>query len=605
MTVFRCEHFDPGQLLPVRRWPVVADVDGSLWRRSPQIRQRPRKNDAAVIDDHDILTKVLDQIELMAGEQHRRTLRRQFGQQLGHHTHRDRVEPGERLIEHEQFGLVDQRRDQLDTLLIAVRQAVDCVVDPSVEPEPQQPVVDNATNIVRCPSAQPPEIQQLVPHPHLRVQPPLLGHVPEPGPVVSPHRVASPTHRTGVQLDEPEYRPHRSGLTTAVGTEEAGEPTGAGRERAPVEGCDGPETLDRRIEFEHGHLHAQAWLISSPTARALRPDGWRVHTGAMLDASSSIGQQPVLIRVSTLDGAVVRAPGWNGLVQTLHAEQGTSLASGHPIVTVGGITRLGMRSQRPIAHPLQKGDSGQDVTDLQTFLVSLGHDVEVDGSYGSATRSAVADLQRDLGMSKPSGVFTPDLVVWLPDDSVEVDQILLTPGELAPSQGTPIIASPDIATSGDIGDLGGSPIEDSGDRYRLVVGGGLQLGIIDQVRLSGEQLNTLMEAYGKGSVTAERGETASTGAGNTNVGTVLVFSGELELVEPETLWTVPAGAVVGDRSDAARLCVFIQSPDGDYEPFQTAVESGGFGWVAINPAPPASAMILANPVDVLQDRSCE
>lgn len=320
--------------------------------------------------------------------------------------------------------------------------------------------------------------------------------------------------------------------------------------------------------------------------------------------SDNRDEQPVLIRVSTVDGAVLRAPDWSGLVQTIQVERGTPLVSGNPIVTVGGITRLGMRSQRPIAHTLERGDSGQDVTDLQTFLVSLGHDVEVDGDYGLTTSSAVKALQRDVGVSDPSGVFTPDLVVWLPDDPVEVDQVMLTPGESAPSQGTPIITSPDFAVSGDIGDLGGSPIEDLDGRYELVVAGDLQLGIIETSQLSGEQLNTLMEAYANGNVTAERDEATSVDSGHENTGIVLVFAGEIELTEPETLWTVPAGAVVGDPSDAARLCVFIASPDGGYEPFQTAVASGGFGWVAISPVPSESTMVLVNPVDVLQDRSC-
>ena len=50
-----------------------------------------------------------------------------------------RVEPGERLVEHEQVRLVDQCRDQLDALLVAVGQRVHAIARPVGQAEPLEP----------------------------------------------------------------------------------------------------------------------------------------------------------------------------------------------------------------------------------------------------------------------------------------------------------------------------------------------------------------------------------------------------------------------------------------------------------------------------------
>jgi hypothetical protein len=63
--------------------------------------------------------RFLHQVQLVAGEQHRRAPRGQAGQQLAHGLQGDRVLAGKRLIEYQQVRLVEQRGDQLNPLLVS------------------------------------------------------------------------------------------------------------------------------------------------------------------------------------------------------------------------------------------------------------------------------------------------------------------------------------------------------------------------------------------------------------------------------------------------------------------------------------------------------
>ena len=63
---------------------------------------------------------MLDDVELVAGEQHAGAAMRDVAEQPGHRVHRDRVQPGERLVEHQQVGRMHQRGGELDPLLVAV-----------------------------------------------------------------------------------------------------------------------------------------------------------------------------------------------------------------------------------------------------------------------------------------------------------------------------------------------------------------------------------------------------------------------------------------------------------------------------------------------------
>ena len=77
----------------------------------------------------------------MRGEQDRHALVGEPAQHAAEDVDADRVEPGERLVEHEQLGSVHERDAELDPLLVAERERLDAVPGALAEPEPLEPVV--------------------------------------------------------------------------------------------------------------------------------------------------------------------------------------------------------------------------------------------------------------------------------------------------------------------------------------------------------------------------------------------------------------------------------------------------------------------------------
>ena len=82
---------------------------------------------------------VLDELELMRGEQDRHAACRLLTQHTGQQVADDRIEAGERLVEHEELGLMHERRRELHPLLVALRQLLDPRAGAVAETEPLEP----------------------------------------------------------------------------------------------------------------------------------------------------------------------------------------------------------------------------------------------------------------------------------------------------------------------------------------------------------------------------------------------------------------------------------------------------------------------------------
>ena len=101
-----------------------------------------------------------------------------------------RVEARERLVEHEHLGPVHERRRDLGALLVAERERLDGVVRALAEAESLEQLEGVAVRGGRAPAVQAGEVDRLLEHPHLRVEPALLGHVAEAAAVGTRQRLA-------------------------------------------------------------------------------------------------------------------------------------------------------------------------------------------------------------------------------------------------------------------------------------------------------------------------------------------------------------------------------------------------------------------------------
>ena len=182
---------------------------------------------AAGVDDDHVLAQVLDDVELVAGEQHGRAAASDPAEQRGHRIHRDRVETRKRFVEHQQVRSVHEGGGKLHPLLVAVRQVIQARRLPVAETESAQPPVGLPRRRRGGQPGQSAEEHQLVSDPHLRIQAALFRHVPEPAPIRGTDRPPTPPHEAGVGNDKPENRAHRRRLPGPVWTDKAGQPAGA------------------------------------------------------------------------------------------------------------------------------------------------------------------------------------------------------------------------------------------------------------------------------------------------------------------------------------------------------------------------------------------
>jgi hypothetical protein len=132
-----------------------------------------------------------------------------------------RVEPGERLVEYEQLGIVDERDGELRTLLIAVRERVDPRLLPAGQPEAGDPVASGPSGGGAAHAVQPREVLHLVGQFHGRVQTTLFRHIAEGAAGRLVDRAVAPADLAGVQRRHAEDGAHGGGLSRAVRPEEA------------------------------------------------------------------------------------------------------------------------------------------------------------------------------------------------------------------------------------------------------------------------------------------------------------------------------------------------------------------------------------------------
>ena len=128
-----------------------------------------------------------------------------------------------------------------------------------------------------------------------------------------------------------------------------------------------------------------------------------------------------------------------GTVTELGLQPGQAIRSGDLIARFGSTPLVAVSTPSPFGRDLSSGARGEDVLMLQTFLSFLGFDIVEDGEFGAQTALAVREFRRTLGINDPSSTFFQSEVAWLPQEEIEVEEVLLTLGGVPPVRGTPLI----------------------------------------------------------------------------------------------------------------------------------------------------------------------
>src|SRR5256712_13063851 len=199
-------------------------------------------------------------------KQYRYTIAPQLHHRILQYLRIDGIEPGERLVQHEELGLVQDGRDELHLLLHALRELVHATHAPRFEAQPFEPE--------RGARPCPPPLQALhlgeehdqVEHAHSAVQPPLLGQGADARRVVPTRtRLAEQPHRSLVGRDDVHDHPDGGRLAGAVRAEQAVEAAARVGERQTVYGRVTVEALGVPVERKNSGAHAET-LTTSATA---------------------------------------------------------------------------------------------------------------------------------------------------------------------------------------------------------------------------------------------------------------------------------------------------------------------------------------------------
>ena len=133
-----CRGVDPfdrrGRLTEPRRLDGDVDAKVTIGALALQRAHVAVEHHPSPIDQRDRLAEILDEVELMAREQHVASIRDVVEHDLRQELHGARIESGERLVEHDQVGPVDHRRRELHPLRHPSRQVADRVASAVLEP---------------------------------------------------------------------------------------------------------------------------------------------------------------------------------------------------------------------------------------------------------------------------------------------------------------------------------------------------------------------------------------------------------------------------------------------------------------------------------------
>ncbi|OZG59989.1 peptidoglycan-binding domain 1 protein [Bifidobacterium lemurum] len=175
-------------------------------------------------------------------------------------------------------------------------------------------------------------------------------------------------------------------------------------------------------------------LVPSPVPDALRAPS---DSGSVPVVEESFDDERTVVAVPQVNQGQSLAWQGGGTVTSLSVGDGSTIESGSSPFAVDGTPVVALYTEVPLYRDLQAGMSGGDVGALRDELVRLGYAAQVDGAshdvFDSSLWWAVAALQEAHGLEQ-TGVVSLQGVLWLPRQSVVLEDCMLVRGQAAPQE---------------------------------------------------------------------------------------------------------------------------------------------------------------------------
>ena len=165
----------------------------------------------------------------------------------------DGIEAAEGLVHDDEFGLVQQRGDELDLLLHALGELFGLLVDGLGDLHALAPVVGTLAAVGGVEAVKLAEEDELVEDLHLLVEAALLGQIADAVEQLAREGLAEEADGAGVGHGDADHHADGAGLAGAVGAEQAEHGAGFDGEGEVFDGDLGVVGLADVVEFDDGH----------------------------------------------------------------------------------------------------------------------------------------------------------------------------------------------------------------------------------------------------------------------------------------------------------------------------------------------------------------
>ena len=246
---------------------VARDEDLAAGEAALDLGKEAVEHDAAIVDHQDAVAQLLDVGHLVGREHDGDALGAQLGDDVLHEPHVDRVQPAEGLVEHDEGGIVDERRGELDELAEPPAQLADPLVPVLLHAETLEQLVGTAQGAILRNALELGQIEQVRDDPQAAVETALLRQVADTLPGLGGHRSVEYGDLALVRLDDVEQHPDGRGLAGAVWADESDDLAGPDGEGDILDGCHIAEALpeagslyyrDTRRDGRHGGIQMVA-----------------------------------------------------------------------------------------------------------------------------------------------------------------------------------------------------------------------------------------------------------------------------------------------------------------------------------------------------------